>query len=53
MALNGEVVSVTDTYKGELYLPSPRPMVCRVEYVRTELESKPGIPYEKGVPDTF
>jgi hypothetical protein len=53
MMLNGEVVPMVDPCKGELELPAPRLMVYRVEYVRTELESKPGIPYEKGVSDAF
>jgi hypothetical protein len=51
--LNGEVVPATNPFKGELDLSAPKPMVCRVEYVRIKLESKPSIPYEKGVPDAF
>jgi hypothetical protein len=39
-----------DPCRGVFELPVPKPMVCRVEYVRTEFVSKPGIPYENGGP---
>jgi hypothetical protein len=36
--------------RGLFELPAPRPMVFRVEYVRTKFVSKPSILYENGGP---
>jgi hypothetical protein len=47
------VVPVAVPCKGALELPTPKPMVFRVEYLRTKLDSKAGITYEKGAPDAF
>jgi hypothetical protein len=41
-------VPSVDPCKGVFEPPTPRPMVYRVELVRTEFESKLGIPYENG-----
>jgi hypothetical protein len=51
--LNEVVVPVTDPCKGEIELPSLRPIFFREEWVRNKLESKLGIPYEKGVSATL
>jgi hypothetical protein len=51
--LKGIEVPPIDPFTGDFEIPSPRPMVSKVEKVRTEFESKLGIPYENGGPITF
>jgi hypothetical protein len=34
-----------DPFKGDFELPTPKPIVCKLEQVRTKFVSNMGIPY--------